>query len=81
MHPQRIVELAAVESDRHFRAVQQRRVPAIIISRIGLCQPQPQIRTALLAVAAIEIKLHPVTPGVVQPGVDVALLRALDTGV
>ena len=73
----RAVRVTAIKSNPHFRAVNQRRVPAPGFSGVEFGLPYPQIVVALFGVFTAEVQLYPVAPLAAQPGRDRPFSRLL----
>ncbi|MNT64523.1 hypothetical protein D3C72_2024320 [compost metagenome] len=74
----RQVDVAAAVRDGHLGAVGERRVPAVRFPGVRLRHPQPQVCKALLSIVPVEIQPDAVAPLLIQVGVNIVLLPALD---
>ncbi len=76
----RQVDIAVAVRNRHFGAIDERRMPAQRFTGIRFRHPQPQVTVSGFRPLPVEVRLHPVAPLLVQVRVDIILLPALNPG-
>ncbi len=72
------VNIAIAVCNRHFGAINERRMPAQRFTCTGFCHPQPQVAESGFRPLPVKVHLHPVAPLPVQMGIDIVLPATLN---